>query len=303
MKMRSKLGDVDNREAISQLEGIIESTDDNISIVWHRTCYSIFTSKQKIDRLQKKCVENNTREPSVSSPCKTGSHLDKTNWEMCVFCQNQTLKETSSVMTFNMSEQICEIAKYNYTLRIRLAGVSDLIASEAKYHLACLSAFKRSAENAKTATKETDLAMVWLCQELEYSADKGNVIKMSDAWNRYTFLAEKACVNIPASFVSRRATFRDKLMQIVGDVVECVQSFERGPSDRHTLLIPKKFAHISLSRLCSEKLAVDDDLLTMPVFQSSDNIFLSLVHVAFKIRADLRDKPGFEGLDINVIAQ
>ena len=40
-------------------------------------------------------------------------------------------------MTFNISKQICEIAKYNNKFRIRLAGLSDLIASEAKYHLAC----------------------------------------------------------------------------------------------------------------------------------------------------------------------
>ena len=52
----------------------------------------------------------------------------------CVFfCQCEKSKERlSSVMTFNMSEQICEIAKYHYKLRIRLAGVSDLIASETK---------------------------------------------------------------------------------------------------------------------------------------------------------------------------
>ena len=56
---------------------------------------------------------------------------------------------------------------------------------------------------------------------------------------RYTFLADKARVQIPVSFVSRRATFKDKLMHIIGDIVECVQSYERGPSDRHTSLIPK----------------------------------------------------------------
>ena len=50
----------------------------------------------------------------------------------CVFfCQCEKSKERlSSVMTFNMSEQICEIAKYHYKLPIRLAGVPDLIASE-----------------------------------------------------------------------------------------------------------------------------------------------------------------------------
>ncbi len=74
--------------------------------------------------------------------------------------------------------------------------------------------------------KRRQRTLIWqwfsVCQELEYSADEGNVIKMSDAWNEYKFLAEKAGVNIPASFVSRRAIFKDKLMQIVGDVVECV---------------------------------------------------------------------------------
>ena len=75
-------------------------------------------------------------------------------------------------MTFNMSEQICEVAKYHHKLRIRLAGVTDLIASETKYHLTCFSAFKRSSEKAKQNTSDTDLALVWLCQELEYAAHK-----------------------------------------------------------------------------------------------------------------------------------
>ena len=55
-------------------------------------------------------------------------------------------------MTFNMSEEIYEIAKYHYKLRIRLAGVPELIASETKYHLACFSAFKRLSEKAKQDT-------------------------------------------------------------------------------------------------------------------------------------------------------
>ena len=91
-------------------------------------------------------------------------------------------------MTFNMSEQIGEIVKYNYNLRVRLAGVSDLIASETKYHWACFSALKTLSEKAKQDTNDTDLALVWLCQELEYAADKGHVINFSDAWNRYIII-------------------------------------------------------------------------------------------------------------------
>ena len=39
MKIRSKLRDVNYREAIDRLEGIVESSDDDILIVWHRECY------------------------------------------------------------------------------------------------------------------------------------------------------------------------------------------------------------------------------------------------------------------------
>ena len=59
-------------------------------------------------------------------------------------------------------------------------------------------------------TKENDLAMIWLCEELEYAADKGYVIKLNYAWNRYMVLAERAEIEIPRSFISGRSTFKDK---------------------------------------------------------------------------------------------
>jgi hypothetical protein len=106
-------------------------------------------------------------------------------------------------MTFKMSENVIQNAQYNFKVRVRLSGVSDLIAAEAKYHLPCLSAFNRYAEKAKREVKETDQVLVWLCEELEYAAEKGQVIKLSDAWERYNTLAEKAQIEIPSSFLSR----------------------------------------------------------------------------------------------------
>ncbi|CAB3992838.1 Hypothetical predicted protein [Paramuricea clavata] len=53
MNLQSKFRDVGNRETISRLEEVINSIDT--SIVWHVKCYSIFTSKDKIQRLEKKC--------------------------------------------------------------------------------------------------------------------------------------------------------------------------------------------------------------------------------------------------------
>ena len=149
--------------------------------------------------------------------------------------------------------------------------------------------------------KDNDLALIWLSKEIEHAADKGCVIKVEDAWDRYIVLAEDAGITIPSSFFSRPATFKEKLTSIVGHIMECVKSLEKGPSERHTLLIPKKYAKLALSQLVHQTAQAndeEDDKLTLPVYKQQDDIFLSIVHVALKIRSDLRDTPGYTGLDI-----
>ena len=298
---RRKYRDLANREVIDRLEDLL-GRNDNVSIVWHGNCYAQYTSKEKILRLQQK--EVTSEEPrhattAPNSPRTTRSHVEQVNWNNCIFCQKENPKERlSSVMTFQMSEQIIEAAQFNYKVRVRLAGVCDLIAAEAKYHLPCLSAFKRSSEKAKKETKESDLAMIWLCEELEYAAHAGYVIKLNDAWDRYKALAEKAQIEVPRSFISRRSTFKDKLLLSLGNLMDCVQPLERSPSERLSLLIPTKYANIAVSKLANES-ADTDDLLTMPTYKPHEDIFLSLVHVALKIRGDLMEKPGLEGLGVS----
>ena len=142
--------------------------------------------------------------------------------------------------------------------------------------------------------KDSDLPMVWVRGELEDAAEKAPVIKINDdAWDKYICLAEKT------SYVSRRSTLKDKLMHVVGDIVECVYSPERGPSQRHTILIPKNYDSLALSQLTSQACVTDENEL-LPVYRRpNEDIFLSLVHVAFKIREDLRKKPGYKGLIIS----
>ena len=256
--------------------------------MWHRNCYAQYTSKEKIQRLEQKHVASGSSEAPrnktiiSTSPRQTRSHAGQVNWEQCIFCQNEHSKERlSSVMTFKMSENVIQNAQFNYKVRVRLSGVSDLIAAEAKYHLPCLSAFNRYAEKIKRETKQTDLALVWFCEELEYAADKDHVIKLSDAWERYTTLAEKEQIEIPSS--SRRSTFKDKLLLRLANVIDCI------PSGRESLLIPIKCANLAVSQL----------LLTMPTYEPNEDIFLFLVHVALKIRGDLMEAPGHRGFGIS----
>ena len=205
------------------------------------------------------------------------------------YSQNEHSRERlSSVMTFKMSENIIQNAQFNYKVRIRLSGVTDLTAAEAKYHLSCLSAFNRHREKAKREAKETDLGLVWLCEELEYAAGKGHVIKLSDAWERYTTLAEEAQIKIPSSFLSRKSTFKEKLLLRLANVIDCI------PSGRESLLIPTQYVNLAVSQLATET----DELLTMPTYAPHEDIFLSLVHVALKIRGDLMEAPGYPGFEI-----
>ena len=48
------------------VEEVINGTD--ASIVWHVKCYSLFTSKDKIQRLQEKCNKDEASAKATSSP-------------------------------------------------------------------------------------------------------------------------------------------------------------------------------------------------------------------------------------------
>ena len=57
-------------------------------------------------------------------------------------------------------------------LRLRLAGVHDLIAAEANYHANCLKQFQRSTSKTEGETKDAELPIIWLSNELRYIATK-----------------------------------------------------------------------------------------------------------------------------------
>ena len=125
--------------------------------------------------------------------------------------------------------------------------------------------------------------MTWLCSELQASAEKGHVLELHDVFNRYCTLAKEAKIEIPSSFLSRRASFKEKLQHHLRDTYEFIPLLDRAQWEKKTLLIPTKYRHIPVSQMEEQ----DNDELFMPVHRPGDDIFLSLVHVALKIRGDL----------------
>lgn len=101
-------------------------------------------------------------------------------------------------------------------------------------------------------------------------------------------LAERAEMEIPRSFISRRSTFKAKLLLRLGTAMDCVQPLEKSPSERKSLLIPTILAKFAASKLNNEK-ADTDDLLPMPRYEPQEDIFF------FSAPCSIEDMQGFHG--------
>ena len=118
---------------------------------------------------------------------------------------------------------------------------------------------------------------------------------MNDVWERYKELAEESSTVIQPSYYSRRTTFKEKLQSHLGDIYNFFQPLERSPSERITILIPTKYQPTVVLQMMEDK---DVDDTTLPQYVPQDDIFLSLVHVALKIRGDMMETPGHKGFSV-----
>ena len=303
-RLRRNMHDSKNIDIIDRLDNLFAS-DQTEQVLWHKSCYSTFTDKNKLERLRNKqnvVPQRDMTDVSTSSN-PTGITLRKdvkpVDWKLCIFCQSvETKTHLRSVMTKKMSEEIINSAYLDHNIGIRLAGVIDLIAAEAKYHLMCFSSFTRTTTKVRQQTNTCDLAMIWLCKELCVSAERGHILNLEVVWERYVNLAGEADVTIPDSFYSRRSTFKAKVQSLVGNSFTFFQPLDKEPAERKMLLIPTKYEQAAFFRTIQE--AKDfDETFELPQYQQHDNIFLSLVHVALKIRKDMTDTGGHKGFCVS----
>ena len=290
---RSKLRDPQNRDAVERVLGLV--TADEQHLVWHRSCYASFTSKSHISRLQSLTHKTTTADaekdagPSRPQPSLRSSSM-AINWKACMFCRDINSKlRLSSVTTLKMSNRILEASKYDQYLSVHLAGVSDLIAAEGKYHNPCYMQFLRKTSKSKESSENTDLAMEWLLDELKVSATRANVHQLSEVWKRYCDLAESAKIAIHPSYISRRCTFKEKLEERLQKVYELITLKER-----ETLLLPVEYGHIPLSTLLSE----EQEPSLIPKYKAPDG-FMEMIHVALRLRGDILAHPMYTGFDVS----
>ena len=74
-------------------------------------------------------------------------------------------------------------------------------------------------------------------------------------------------------------------------LVDFFQPLDRCSSERKTILIPTKYANTVANMAVLEMIDEEETEKTLPPYVSTDDSFLSLVHVALKICQELIETP------------
>ena len=94
-------------------------------------------------------------------------------------------------------------------------------------------------------------------------------------------------ITIPASLASRKSTFKDKIEAKLGGIIQFYRPLHVEISDRQTMIIPTRYQAHGISQL---SVTIDEELSIPSFHPEQEDEFLALVHVALKIRSDIKKK-------------
>ena len=121
-------------------------------------------------------------------------------------------------------------------------------------------------------------------------------MELNEVWKYYTKLCEQSNETVSDSFISTRASFKVKIEHLVKDVYE----FHVIKKDyvKITVLAPAEFSHIPIAKLLEQDDNYDNKCRT-PSYKARDDIFLSMIHVALKLRGDILSHTPYKGLKVS----
>ncbi|KAK3926298.1 Variant surface glycoprotein ILTAT 1.24 [Frankliniella fusca] len=295
---RKELHDEKNAHKIERILAAPVTPQEEVRLLYHRTCYQDFTNKSKVDRLVKQNKATNSRE-DAPTPVRIlrSDPSARTDKNLCIFCQTPgDAKNIRKAATFALCEKIKKVSEYNYDIRRRVACGLDAVASDVMYHTYCLRREERKCEAGAGGTPKplVNLAFDKICYELRVAADKSQVLRISAVFQRYTTLCAGIGEQVPAQYLSRMSTFKCDLEKRLKDVFEFYHPMDRENSERKTLLIPPKFSHT-----LTVKSAYGDHECTMPPYTPPENSdFNAIVHTALRLRSTLENVKGHIGANV-----
>ena len=200
----------------------------------------------------------------------------------------------SSAARFSvLSDAVIEAARSDYDMRYKLAGISDLFAADARYHLHCYVNFKRRTSGADQTANTHDpvkICVQRVVQDLSTGLSHGEIYNLLDVWNRYSELLSE--FQIEAGLYKNNKT-RFKALPGQIDFVPQIESHQP------QLLFPTKAAKIVVQTLKKRSDELEDAIAmqNISVSQFSDtetDELLALHHTALRIRRDVKECPGLQ---------
>ena len=141
LKKTLKYNDIDNISITDRLQTL--NPEETTGIKWHKGCYSSFNNPDHIKRLQARFQSRKSNQSTPSSSgtiepgCSSKSKLFPIDWIWCMFCQSSRKDKLQNVEFLQTSARILQLSIHDHAMRIRLAGMTDLVASKGKCHLIC----------------------------------------------------------------------------------------------------------------------------------------------------------------------
>ena len=296
-EIREKCGD-DKQKNYSSIVDNLKTKEENQDVLWHRYCYSDFTSEGHIKRVLKKQVSE-SKPDGKDTPANESSRrssVQRIDWSKCIFCQTDVKKVAlNQVQTFQTSQKILLNVASDRELSCRLAGVSDLIAAEGKYHLKCYTRFLRNTERKVQSSETVDVnkcfeEVMTLVREM---LSEGHTLSLKAVWTNFSHKLEEKYQISPGDYRSNR--FKERIQAFLGEDIAFVPPLN--PSEPHLIV----YANLGEAALRS--------LLTIPV-NESDNDDLSgdatedvdldaellswLYRVSFKVHHDIKVSPNHD---------
>ena len=217
---RKQYNDVANWDTIERLEHVsLTEIAKETDILYHKDCYTTFTSAQHISRQKAKFDKLSSSEIPCSStqqneqPALRSVLNSKLNTSRCIFCQEESSKKTYLFARLDVSDAVIEAARSDYDMRYKLAGISDLVAADARYHLHCYVNFRRrtSGDTAKTHDP-VKICIQRVVQELSTGLSHGEIYNLLDVWNRYSELLSEFQIEA-GLYRDNKTRFKDKLIK------------------------------------------------------------------------------------------
>jgi len=302
---RKRYNDVANWDTIERLEHVsLNEIAKETDILNHKDCYTTFTSAQHISRLKAKYDKLFSSEIPGSStqqkeqPALRSAVNSKLNTSRCIFCQEESSKKTYLFARLDVSDAVIEAARSDYDMRYKLAGISDLVAADARYHLHCYVNFKRRTSGTDQTANTHDPVRICIhrvVQELSTGLSHGKIYNLLDVWNRYSELLSEFQIEA-GLYRDNKSRFKDKLIKTLPGQIDFVPQLE---SHQPQLLFPTKAAKIVVQTLKkrSDELYEAIAIQNISVSQCSDtetDELLALHHTAVRIRRDIKECPALQ---------